>query len=174
MQLNEQNPTPEMLIARTRQELETGYKKELEELRNAMKQKEEETEKKQYDETVSGFKSQINDFLSSNAETYELINMNDAQGLVFDVIQEYYESSGRILSIEEAAKHTEEHLEAEAKKIMEAKKFKQTSKPASEQEQKATQTLSNTQSAEVPTSGQKKLSREESLAQAAKMIRWNE
>jgi len=175
MQLNEQNPTPEMLIKRTREELESGYKRELEELRNAMKAKEEQEEKAQFEQTVSGFKSQISSFIDSNADTYELIKMNDAQELVFEVIQEFYESSGKVLSIEEAAKHTEEHLEAEARKVFEAKKFKQTSQPKSEEPAKQTApTLSNTLAAEVPVTGKKKLSREESLAQAAKMIRWNE
>lgn len=173
MQLNEQNPTPEMLIKRTREELEQGYKSELEELRNAMKQKEQDAEQKQFEETVSGFKSQIADFVDSNADTYELIKMNDAQELVFDVIQEYYQSSGRILTIEEAAKHTEEHLEAEARKVLEAKKFKQTS-PQVKPGTQTSPTLSNALSSEAPAQGTKKLSREESLAQAAKMIRWNE
>jgi hypothetical protein len=175
MQLNEQNPTPEMLIKRTREELESGYKRELEELKNAMREKEEQKEKAQFEQTVSGFKEQISSFIDSNADAYELIKMNDAQELVFEVIQEFYESSGKVLSIEEAAKHTEEHLESEARKVFEAKKFKQTSQKQSEESPKQTApTLSNTLAAEVPVTGKKKLSREESLAQAAKMIRWNE
>jgi len=176
MQLNEQNPTPEMLIKRTRDELESGYKKELEQLRQSMKEKEEAEERSKYEQTVSGFKKQINSFIDEQAETYELIKMNDAQNLVFDVIKEFYESTQRILSIEEAAKHVEEHLEAEARKVLEAKKFKQTSSKPSEGQapKQTTPTLSNTLASEVPVSGAKKLSREESIAQAAKMLRFHE
>lgn len=174
MQLNEQNPTPEMLIARTRQELESGYKKELEELRNSLKQEKEKAASEQHEQVVSGFKKQINQFVDANEEAYELIKMNDAQELVFDVIQEYYESSGKVLSIEEAAKYTEQHLEEEAKRVMEAKKFKQTSPKQEPSEAKIAPTLSNTHAAEVPQSTAKPLSREESLKNAAKMIRWTE
>lgn len=173
MQLNEQNPTPEMLIKRTREELESGYKKELEALRQSMKDKEEQEEKTKYEQTVTGFKSQIADYVEANADTYELIKMNDAQDLVFDVIQEYYQESGKILSIEEAAKHTEEHLETEARKVLEAKKFKQTPKQPSEPAKQGAPTLSNTLAAEVPTTGKKRMSREESIANAAKIIRWH-
>lgn len=174
MQLNEQNPTPEMLIKRTREELEGAYKKDLEELKNTLRQKEEESEKKQYESTVAGFKSEISDYINANPDSCELITINNKQDLVFDVIQEYYESTGRILSIEEAAKHTEEHLEEEAKKILGAKRFQAQKKVEEPGSNKAAPTLSNTQSSEVPKSGERKLSREESLAQAAKMLRWNE
>lgn len=173
MQLNEQNPTPEMLIKRTRQELESGYKKELEELRQSMKQKEEQEETKKHEQTVTGFKKEISNFVDANADTYELIKMNDAQETVFEVIQEYYQETGRLLSIEEAAKYTEEVLESEARKVLEAKRFKQPAKQPSEAP-KTTPTLSNALSSEAPHQGEKKLTREESLARAAKMIRWVE
>ena len=108
-------------------------------------------------------------------EAYELIKLNDAKELVFDVIQEFYQSTGRVLSVEEATKHTEEHLESEARKVFEAKRFKQPAKEKQEPgEKKAAPTLSNTQSSEVPSIGDVKLSREESLKDAAKLIRWIE
>ena len=173
MQLNEQNPTPEMLIKRTREELESGYKQELAELRKAMKDKEEQEETKKYEQTVSGFKSQINDFVEANADTYELIKINNAQDLIFDVISEYYEQNGRILSIEDAAKFTEEELEVEARKVLEAKRFKQPARKEEPSQEKTTPTLSNALSSEAPHQGEQKLSREESLARAAKMLRWN-
>ena len=175
MQLNEQNPTPEMLIKRTRDELETGYRKELEDLKKSMADKEEATKQAQYEQTVSGFKKEISDFVDGNEEAYELIKLNDAKELVFDVIQEFYQSTGRVLSVEEATKHTEEHLESEARKVFEAKRFKQPAKEKQEPgEKKAAPTLSNTQSSEVPSIGDVKLSREESLKDAAKLIRWIE
>jgi len=173
MQLNEQNPTPEMLIKRNREELESGYKKELQELRDSMAAKEEKEAQTKYEQTVSGFKNEISEFIDGNEDAYELIRMNDAKELVFDVIQEYYQNTGRVLSIEDAAKHTEGHLEEEAKKIFEAKRFKQSA-PKKEEPvgNKAAPTLSNTQSSEVPISGERKLSREASLKEAAKLIRW--
>jgi hypothetical protein len=177
MQLNEQNPTPEMLIKRTKAELEQSYKSEIE----ALKRQIEETEKKKQEEaesrTVEQYKRQINDHISVNADKYEMITMNEASELVFEVAEQYYNQEGRLLSVEEAADYTEKYLEEEARRLMNAKKLQQQlgqpPKNNSEPPKKeASMTLSNNLSTEVPVGNQKKLSRDEEIEAAAKLLRW--
>jgi len=175
IQMNDENPTVEMQMQRMKEELESSTKKELEALKNAMREKEEAEAKARYEQAESAYKSEIAAFIDSNSETYELIKANDATELMFEVAREYYQANKKVLDIKEVADVVEQHLEDEAKKILELKKFKQASqaqgaKPAP----KTAPTLSNTAAANVPSNGSKKLSNEESLKEAAKMIRWEE
>lgn len=187
MKLNDGKMTPEKLVAQMRADIDSKYGQELENLKASLKEKEDKAAQDSYDAAENGFKSSINDFLNSvdekdqidNKTTYEIIHAQNRQDLVFDVIKEHYETTkaesadgnGRILSIKEAADAVEAHLYEELKKNLELKKFKQTSTPAKETKQTAP-TLSNTMSSEVPIKGEKQLSKEESLKNAAKMIRW--
>ena len=47
------------------------------------------------------FQEEIGSFVSQNE--YELINASEANGLVYDVIEEHYNDTGRILDMKEAA-----------------------------------------------------------------------
>lgn len=182
MQLNGQNPTPEMLIKQMRAELETGYKSELEALKQQLAEKEAKQREEQESQTVQHYKSQISEHVTTNPDKYELINLNEASDLVFQVATEFYESEGRILSAEEAADFTEKYLEEEAKKVLNAKKFKaQQFKPKSETQpgdksqtlqKEKSQTLSNDLSTEVPVGSSRKLTREQEIEEAAKLLRW--
>jgi hypothetical protein len=177
--LNDGKMTPEKMVQQLKAELDAKYSKELEELKRSIKEKEEAEEQAKYDNTVNGFKSQISDFVTANKDTYELINAEQAQDLVFDVIETHFQETSaagepKVLSIEEAARAVEQHLEGEVRKKLELKKFKQTSQPQEAKDGKQTApTLSNTMSSEVPIRGEKQMSKEESLKQAAKLIRWD-
>lgn len=172
--LNEGNPTPELMIKRLKEEMESSYKKELEELKKQLQDKEEREAQDKYAQAENAFKAEIRKTIDTN-DKYELTRANGAYDLVFDVIREYYEQNNRVLSHEEAADLVESHLEEEAKKVLELKKVKNLLGVDKPQPTKATQaapTLSNTLSAEQPVKGSRKLSKEESLQEAAKLIRW--
>lgn len=173
MQLNDGRVTPEKLVQQMKAELDSKYSKELEELKKNLKEKEESAETAKLEQIRETFKTQITDFVENNKDTYELVHFEQAQQLVFDVIETHYQETGRILKIEEAAKATEEHLEEELKKRTALKKFQTSKPPEAKPDSKAAPTLSNTMSSEVPTSGTKRMSNEESLKQAAKLIRWD-
>lgn len=181
MQLNEQNPTAEMLIKRSKQEAMS----EIEKLRKELADEREKQAKAKADadaeaetKTVEQYKSQLTEHVEANAEKYELITLNEASDLVFQVAEEYYNSEGRLLSAEEAADYTEKYLEEKAKKLLNAKKFQKQQVPAPKKPQsdgvkkEVSQTLSNDLSTEVPVGYSKKLSRDEEIEQAAKQIRW--
>ena len=52
---------------------------------------------------------------------YELIQANEANDIIYDVIEEHYNETGRILDIEEAAEAVESYLEEEAEKLLKSR-----------------------------------------------------
>ncbi len=172
--LNEGNPTPEMLIKRTRDEIESKYTKELEDLKKSMLEKEQQQEEAKVNQVKQQYLAELTEFVNST-EKYELIRANDGVQLVYDIVEAFYEDSGKILSLEEAADHVETYLEEEARKLFELKKFKQTSQPKELKPPTETApTLSNALASQAPQKSERKLSKEESLKEAAKLIRWEE
>jgi hypothetical protein len=176
MQLNDQNPTPEMLIKRSEAALEAKYAKKLADLEAKIAEKEETAQKTQVENAKKQYMTAINEHVKTGGDKYELITANSATQLVYEVVEEYFNQNQKVLSVEEAADLVEKHLETEAKKVFELKKFKQTSQPpvAKTPGKQTAPTLSNSLSAERPVNGPKKLSAEESLREAAKMIRWED
>ena len=175
--LNDGKLTPEMQMRLMREELEGGYKKKFEELENRLLEKERSDEQRRYDDIQRGFQNEIEDFVESNADRYELIKANEANDIIYDVIEEHYNDTGRILDIEEAAEAVESYLEEEAEKLLSLGKlrskfgiendFEQEESPRQSQV-----TLSNAMSAQANERVAKKLSDEESKVLAAKMLKW--
>lgn len=185
---NNNNPTAEMKMRRELDKEKAEFKKWQEEINNkftAKEQAEKDREEKQRvdaeEKAIAGFKGQIEEVVKAKPDQYELILANNATELVLDVIKAHYDATleksatgqGELLTIDEAAEHVEKYLEDEAKKILELKKFKQTSKP-NEQDSKTAPTLSNDLSTQTSQSSGKYLSDDESKRAAAKMIRWQE
>jgi DNA repair exonuclease SbcCD ATPase subunit len=118
----------------------------------------------------------------SLAEKYEFIIATDNQEMVYDTINEYHATHGEILPIEEAAELVEAYLEEQARGVFEkTKKAKSYLQPAAQATKPNTQTskansptLTNEAAGTVPSSEKPYLSDEESLREAAKLIRWSE
>lgn len=180
MQLNDQNPTPEMMLERAKKELESGYKSEIEKMRAELAEKEksaqeaaEKAELEAQEKIRTDYQTEINAYLEQNAEKYELINLNNAQSIVYDVVEQFYDEHQRILTLEEAADFTEKYLEEEANKLLKAKKFNKLQQPQKQQsEPKESFTLSNDMSTQVPRGDVRKLSREEEIQEIAKKLVW--
>ena len=176
--LNDGKLTPEMQMRLMREELEGDYKKKFEELENRLLEKEKSDEQRRYDDIQRGFQNEIEDFVESNADRYELIKANEANDIIYDVIEEHYNDTGRILDIEEAAEAVENYLEEEAEKLLSLGKlrskfglendFEQEESPRQSQV-----TLSNAMSAQANERVGRKLSDDESKALAAKMLKWD-
>lgn len=171
------------------QKLTEFEKKELEKVK--LKEEEEKKREQQYiDETISTFKQSISAFIEEKSETYELIAAQDAQDTVFEVIEEHFNQTGKVLAIEEAANLVEQHLEEEAKRILSRSKKLKSALPSEEVESQASEelkvsqqtqpkkTVAPTLTSEVTASqakveAQEWLSREESLRRAAEKLKWN-
>lgn len=191
--LNDGKETPERLIKTTEEKLLAKIE-EMEKREQARIQAEQEAREAQ---ALEQFRNGLKSFVDAN-ENYELIRANDAYEAVYEVItaayeqrvQEFMDENDRepthaerqtmILSNKEASDMVEDYLLEEAKKFVPLKKIQglvapPAAKQAPAQPVKPQQkTLTNTLSTTVPKTGSKKLSDAESLAEAAKLIKWED
>lgn len=172
--LNDGKLTPDMQLAAMRQELENDYKLKFEELEDRLNQKEQLEQDTYYDSVQQNFQDEIGNVVQQNPEKFELIAASEADGLVYDVIEEHYNETGRVLDIEEAADAVESYLEEEANKLMKLKKISnRLGIDPSELEAMEQVTLSNDHSAQVNYEGANRmLSDDQSKARAARMLQW--
>lgn len=188
--LNNGKMTPEMELQYKIENYNRQAQKKIEELEAKLSKQEEEAQRKreelakqEEEQAIINFKDKIKNFVGSNKEAYELIEAEEADDLVFDVIENHYAETGEILDIKIAADEVENLLLEQARKKLKLKKLSQSMeadlKPASKEEPKkevkASTTLSNSQSQQQSVaSGSRQLSRDESLAEAAKLLKWNQ
>lgn len=76
------------------------------------------------EQTVTGYKNVISQYLSENPDTYELTAQLDSVDLVFDVTEQYYHQTGKLLPLDQAVKAVEEYWEAEVERVMQLNKIK--------------------------------------------------
>ena len=150
------------------------------------KQREAQAEAKKQHE-LHQIKQTISQYVDENAETYELIKEYNAIDDVWSVIERtFIESNGKVhLTIEQASQAVEDHLfkeaEQEAQRIARLKKLNKNPQASSpedlikvskeEKVSKPSPTLTN-QSVSTSTELKQFKTREESLAEAAKLLRW--
>ena len=172
--LNDGKLTPDMQLAAMRQELENDYQRKFEELEERLNAKEQSEVESYYDSVQENFQDQISGVVMSDPDRYELVQASEASALVYDVIEEHYNETGRVLDIEEAADAVESYLEEEAGKLMKLKKLSsRLGIDPRELEAMEQVTLSNDHSAQVNYEGANRmLSEEESKARAARMLQW--
>lgn len=170
--LNEEDPDPKY----------DALKAELDEVKGkltadeqAIKDAADAAEKQRLDKAVDFFKTQIKEVVDKGEDNYELIKLNDAHDLVYEVVENYFEQHGKLLPAKDAADHVEKWLEERAETIVKSKKV-QAKLPKSEspKEKPRTTTLTNQASnfaAPVLPPGEK-LSKEERFKRSASMIRF--
>jgi hypothetical protein len=150
-----------------------SYKQSLQEKEEQEKLQQEEINQKTIDEAITLHKDQINSYLSENLDKYEIITSQEQQDLVWDVTEAHFDEYGEVLSIEDAANKVEAHLEAEVQKLLNLKKFGSKSEPKGiEDKPTASRTLTSEQTPSVPVK-ERILSKEDSLKQAASLLKWN-
>jgi len=174
--LNDGKLTPEMQLKSMREDIEGDYKKKFEELENRLNEKEEKEQEDYYNQVQDNFLGEIGDFINQSDETYELIQASNSNELVYDVIEEHYNETGRVLDIKEAADAVEGYLEEEANKLMKLKKLSSrlNINPRELEDFESQVTLSNNHAAQVVhEDAQRVLSNDESKARAARMLQWD-
>ena len=176
--LNDGRLTPDMQMKLMREELENDYKDKFNSLEERLNAKEKMEEEAKYDSVKQGFVGEINSFINENKSDFEYVAHNDATDVVYDVIEEHYNETGRILDIKEAVEAVESYLEEEAEKLLNLGKVKNrltSMRDEYEQPQRQSQTtLSNAHSAQGNERVVRKLSDEESKSAMAKMLQWDE
>ena len=175
--LNDGKLTPDMQMKLMREELESGYKSKYEELEKRILDKEKSDEQRRYDDIQRGFMNEIDSFVSSNEGEYEYVAHNQANEVIYEVIEEHYNETGRILDIKDAAEAVESYLEEEAEKLLSLSKVKnrlsQRDQREPETPRQSQTTLSNALSAQANQRVDRPLSDDESKREIAKMLKWN-
>ena len=176
--LNDGRLTPDMQMKLMREELENDFKDKFNSLEERLNAKEKMEEEAKYDAVKQGFVGEINSFINENKSDFEYVAHNDATDVVYDVIEEHYNETGRILDIKEAVEAVESYLEEEAEKLLNLGKVKNrlnSIRDEYEQPQRQSQvTLSNAHSAQANERVGRKLSDEESKREMARMLQWDE
>lgn len=174
MVLNDGKPTQDMMLA----EYDKKVMSRIEELQKKIEEKEKQEQEQKYEQAIQAFQTQLTDFIEQTPD-YELIRANSAMEIVFDVIEQHHAETGEIMSNKEACDAVEEYLLEEAKKLVDREKVKkllqpqQPEKPAAPSG-KAPPTLSNAQAAQASKNVARNLSDEESKAEAAKLLKWQD
>lgn len=184
----ENDPSPEAQIKRLEKKL-TQIEQSEQEKQKKLEEDRQKAEQTRYSEAIEQFKGQISAFVEEKAEIYELIAAQNATDTVFEVIEESFNRTGKVMDIEEAANLVENYLEEEAKKILlRSKKLKavlpvdeqsqalegiKENTPKSQDDSEVAKTL--TEDAVVSTAqiNNPPLTREESLKRAAAKLKWS-
>ena len=174
MVMNDGKPTQDMVL----NEYEKKFMSKVQELEKKLADKEAKEQEDKYNQAIAQFQGQLTDFVAKT-EDYELIRANDSVDLVYQVIEEHFNETGEILSNKEACDAVEEYLLEEAKKLVDREKVKKLLQPQTPSKSaaipgKSSPTLSNAAAAQATKSAARLLSDEESKAEAAKLIRWDD
>jgi hypothetical protein len=179
IQSEEKQLTPDEMYKKLKEEMEGNFKKLEEEKKQQIEA--------QNAQTIDNFKTEVSDFITTNADKYELINYQGDFDLVYNVVEEYFHKEGEILSIQDAADLVEKHLEEIvdganklkkiaskfAPKVEVQPKLEVAPKPEAVREPKISPTLSNDLNSKSSTSSNPTVSIEESKKRAAQLLRWN-
>lgn len=175
--LNDGKLTPDMQMQLIRDELEADYQSKFQDLEQRLEERDEREQDERYDSILSGFMEEIQNHVS-NDDNYELIQANDASDVVYEVMEEHYNQSGNILSIDEAAEAVESYLEEEAEKLLNLQKVRSrlgTNELEPRDDYRQSQiTLSNAHAAQANERVGRMLSDDQSKREIAKMLRWEE
>jgi len=119
----------------------------------ATKKAAEEAEAKQKADLAAAWESynaEVNEFIESNKDTYELINTYSQQALISETVEAFYQKNKRVLSVKEGADMVEAYLESEAEKALNTKKIggkvtkaAPTKEAKKDEEPRTTKTLNN-------------------------------
>jgi hypothetical protein len=174
--LNDGKPTTEMMLSQAEKKMLS----KIEDLERKLQEKDQMGEKQREEAAKQNMLSDIQTLVESDNK-YEFIKANEAFDLVIDTMERHYnktmeeEGEGRILSIQEAADAVEAYFEQEAEKLLKLQKVQSKFKPAQAKPQsKTAPTLSNAVSSPAAPKMTKFMSDDESKAEAAKLLKWNE
>lgn len=171
-----EEPSLEDKLAAIQKRLDDEMKSREEE-KKKLQEESEKAKKEAEQKFIDDYKKKIETDIKAEGDKYELINTQNAHGLVYSVIEEYWEKNREVMSIQDAADKVEDYLVGEAKKLLALKKLGISSAKSDPEAQTHTKTEMPTLNSSVtptstPSTG-KYLSDDESLAEAAKLLKWN-
>lgn len=108
-QLNDGSPTPQLLIKQQQDRID-ALEARITQEKTQKEAARQERNKQQEEEIKSDFRDQIGSFIRSKPDEYEYTRINEAENLVYDTVEEYYNRNGKLLPIKKAADMVEQHL----------------------------------------------------------------
>lgn len=143
----------------------TKLRQELDEMKQTAAQKEQER-------LTTSFKQGISDFVSKDAGAYELIGAYQATDTVFNFMVDYYNQNQKELGLKEACDYVENYLFSQLQKGTGTKKVGSLFQSSQTPGKQPSPTLTGAATANPSQSTSRRLTTEESVAQAAKLIKW--
>jgi hypothetical protein len=125
---DQKNLEPVMQVKRLQSEMDKRFQEQqkmLEDRDNAEKARIQA----EYEQTITGFKTDVKEFVKGNGEKFELTNLLNQDELVIATIEQYFETNKKILPTEQAAEHVENYLRDQVKKIQDTKWYKSMNAP---------------------------------------------
>lgn len=135
----------------------------------------------EHQKAVAAFRDNIKLEVGKEAEKFEAIIETDSYDLVFDLCQRYYEEHSEIPPIEWAAQEVEKELTEQARKFAALKKLAKTNASDAvvtpnetdpQSQEKPAPTINSKMTPEPTVPQKRRLTDEESLREAAKLIKW--
>lgn len=146
--LNDQKLTPELEVKGMKEQM-TKWMQEQESKQTQSQAEAKAKAEAEMQKTIENFKNQVNEFVTQNADKYELINLHEQQEMVFATIEEYYNKTGKIMTNTEASDLVESYLEEQIDKSLKTKKLQSKLAPKVEEKnvKEPSKTITN-----IPTS----------------------
>lgn len=157
--LNDGKVTPEQQVLSVKAELDK-FRQEQADKEAARIVEEKNALQAQNDAVIQEFRNEVANHIKTNSETYELINLHNANDLVLATIEQYFSQHQKILGNTEACDLVEQYLEEQVIKSTETKKFKakaipqpvkEDPKPAEKTTPKQPTTLTNNMTSSAPS-----------------------
>lgn len=115
------------------QKVVSNLQKELQELKQQLQQKSQNEEQERVQSALQNANAQVRQICA--ADEFELIQANDAYDLVLETAAEFFQATGKMVPLDQAAKHVEQHLETKLERILAAKKVASRFNKSPEQSQ---------------------------------------
>jgi len=174
-QLIEKNLNPESFdskseLQKVREEL-ASFKKALEDEKKSGLEKQKET-------AISEYQAHLVKYVDNSGEKYELIKAFGSHQDVYDVIEQTYNRTGKVISDEEACDLVEKFLEERLDPLSKINKLRNRITPVKEDLQqrdliREPSTLTNQLTPQSTAIKKGQLSEEEELRRAAQFVKWN-
>ncbi len=171
--LNNNQLTPQQEIGLLKKQMSDKEAAEAKARKDAM----ETYNKQAYTQAVQQAKQQVANLVEANPDQYELVKNSGDYDTVVNLIETQWNQTQQVISFADAAQMYEDYLTKEAEKYLKAKKF-QPKAPTPIQDNEDPKaipgvTLTNRTGTNSTSIKTKPLSREESLKEAAKLLKFN-
>jgi hypothetical protein len=174
--LNDEKPTETMEMKQLREELA--------QVREDIAKEKKDSESAKEKAIIEGFKRDMVHTINQDPDKFELIRSQNEYETVYTIIEQHWRRTGELMPVAFAAEQVEKFLEGEAKKLLGIKKLQARPEPSPltgdskpkipQPGHQAERPKTLTNQVEVPSRQVRRMTREESLSNSAKLLRWNE